>query len=240
MEPRRRPQQRLSNAYLIQAVEALEFAGSAAMLYRSVDDDMLGEHGPENDVIRGRARWEHQNHCRQAVLYAALAAESYVNEFLAATLTSQKDVEALDRLSTPDKYAVAVRTAVGDDLFSRGAEPHNTIVEIFKLRSRLVHPKPGWGPANPYFDPPGTFEALFAPARVVACIVRTAQAAEVLIRKAYPLDHIDHTANFIWEGRRALEDFAHGLEHDGLPAPGAPNPDPRLVDRCLDLYKRGR
>ena len=38
-----------------------------------------------------------------AVLFSALAAEAYVNEFIAAKMPP-KDVEALDRLPTPDKY----------------------------------------------------------------------------------------------------------------------------------------
>lgn len=174
MEAPARPQQRLSNSYLGQAVDALEFAGSAPMLYRSLEDDaLLRQHGPDHEVVRGRARWEHQIQCRTSALFAALAAESYVNEFLAAALPP-RDLDALDRLSTPEKYIAAVRAAIGGYLFTRGEEPHNSIVELFNLRRKLVHPKPGFGPVNPYFDSPGDFEALFSPTRVVRYVAERA------------------------------------------------------------------
>ena len=130
--------------------------------------------------------------------------------------------------------------AGGTELFKakRGEEPHNAIAELFKLRNRLVHPKPGWGPANPYFDPPGEFEALFAPPKVARLLVQTARGAALLVAEAYPLDRRDYTANFMWEGRAPLEQFARELEIGPLPAPTDSPPVPRLVDRCIHAMSK--
>jgi hypothetical protein len=81
-----------------------------------------------------------QRRARTCILLSAFAAEAYVNECLAAKL-SAADFEAVDRMPTAEKYAVGVNLATGEDLFRRGTEPLGSLVALFKLRDRLVHPK---------------------------------------------------------------------------------------------------
>jgi hypothetical protein len=78
---------------------------------------------------------------RSAIVFAAFAAEGYINYALAAVL-SGADFDAVDRLATIDKYTVGTRLAFGQDLFPRGAEPLQTLDVLFKHRNRLAHPKP--------------------------------------------------------------------------------------------------
>lgn len=234
-EPRRDPR-RLSNQYLVQAVEALESSGDPRALHEDLWKQTLPDEPGERGIHTGWARQRHQNYCRTAVLFAALAAESYVNEFLRAKLVDDDDFKSLDSLQTPDKYATGVFLLSGQRLFERGREPHNTIVDLMKLRSRLVHPKPGFGPVNPYFEPPGEFEARFTPPRVVHYIVQVARAASVLIAEAYPLDHIDITSSIVWDGRRPLQDYGRRLKD--LPGRDARPAQKRLIDRCRDARER--
>ena len=119
-ESRERPRN-LSAAYLEQAVNALHAAGDAADLFRGrrkpPPDDATGEKIKRGEAIAFlRARHKHMTHCRNAVLFAALAAESYVNEFLGVFLDGQ-DREAVDRLSPVNKYVLGTKLASGEALF---------------------------------------------------------------------------------------------------------------------------
>ena len=52
----------------------------------------------------------------------------------------------IDNLSPADKVETAVRLATGDDtILDRGREPMQTVVQLIKIRNRLVHPKPSNG-----------------------------------------------------------------------------------------------
>jgi hypothetical protein len=79
-------------------------------------------------------------HSRASILLTAAACEGYINSFDLDTLGSS-DADAIGALPTPEKYIVGPRMALGHELFSRGAEPHQSITRLFKLRNRIVHPK---------------------------------------------------------------------------------------------------
>lgn len=153
----------LSAAYLEQSLDALYAAGNPAVLF-----EKWREKPPKNKTAEAfmvlTARRTHLAQCRTATLFAALSAEAYVNEFLAAHLKGN-DLKAVDRMSPVDKYVLGTKLAYGESLFFRDREPFPVINELFKLRNQLVHPKPGFGPAGP-LGPSGDFEQLFPPTRV--------------------------------------------------------------------------
>src|SRR4051794_5285252 len=126
-------------AYLEDAADALTDCGSAPVLYADFRDT-------PNPVAAKWFSYERigpsmqQRRARTCILLSAFAAEAYVNLFLPGKL-SAADLEAVDRLATADKYAVGVKLATGEDLFPRGTEPLGSLVALFKLRDRLVHPK---------------------------------------------------------------------------------------------------
>lgn len=153
-------------------------------------------------------------HCRNAVLFAALAAESYVNEFLGAFLDGS-DYTAVDRMSPVDKYVLGTKFATGDKLFDRQGAPVTKIAALFALRNKLVHPKPGFGPA-PFAEPWGEFEENFPPPRAAEFIVTVARAAVILVKRAYGAGHLDDVwANVIWQGREAI--LGYGERSTGVP-----------------------
>jgi hypothetical protein len=78
---------------------------------------------------------------RSSVLFSALAAEAYANEFLAAVLTGS-DIASADRLATPDKLLLGPRLAGAEPPLARGEEPFQTITRLFRVRNALVHPRP--------------------------------------------------------------------------------------------------
>jgi len=139
---RRRPRG-LAGAYLQQAVDALSAAGDPDRLYpRWAREKPTAE--PARAFATVEASNQRRTHARTAVMFAALAAEAYVNEFL-ATMLNGGDFRAMDRLPTVEKYVVGCRLAPGEALFDRGREPVQTIASLFKLRDKLVHPKAGHG-----------------------------------------------------------------------------------------------
>jgi len=100
--------------------------------------DLLDPHGPTSPVggAYHRTRW-----ARIAIIFAAFAAEGYINRALMRGLPA-RDFDALERLSTLDKYALGPRVVFGRDLFDRGAEPLQTVGQLFELRNKMAHPKP--------------------------------------------------------------------------------------------------
>lgn len=90
------PRAAQSSAYLNQALEALTAASSAPTLYAEIADYY---HGSllESSQRRLSAMNRRLSFLRSAVLFAALSAEAYANEFLEAALPA-RDADALDRL----------------------------------------------------------------------------------------------------------------------------------------------
>jgi hypothetical protein len=227
----------LAGAHLDQAIDALGAAGDPDRLYPR----WARERAPTDDLPRAMAILDalarRHTHLRTAALFAALAAEAYVNEFL-ATLLSGGDFRAVDRLPTIEKYVVGCRLALGEPLFVRGREPVQTIAALLKLRDKLVHPKPGYGPTRPYIDKtPGETEADFTAARAGRFIVYVAAAAVILLKRARPEELIDIPATFIWQGRNTV--FAHAMRVSGdLPPLDAPSEKPLLSQVIGALTER--
>ena len=76
---------------------------------------------------------------KASVIFSALAAEAYANEFLTATCAAA-DAAAVDRLPTSEKVLLAPRLSGSTSVLERGKEPHQTISRLFKVRNLLVHP----------------------------------------------------------------------------------------------------
>src|SRR5687768_7647136 len=91
----------LAGIYLLDALQAVRNAGSADTLY---DADIREDHsGIDREWVRRLAAQRRDGYSRTALVLAAFSAEAYINEFLEARVT-ERDFDALDRLSTPEKY----------------------------------------------------------------------------------------------------------------------------------------
>jgi hypothetical protein len=131
--------------YLSRAVEEFHRASNPPDLWTEPDPFLA-----DSFVFSGaQALMTAQNNRLQAlrtsVLFAAITVEAFANEFANEALGS-KTAEMIDNLSPADKIETAVRLATGDDtILDRGREPMQTVVQLIKIRNRLVHPKPSNG-----------------------------------------------------------------------------------------------
>lgn len=95
------------------------------------------------EMMRRRARAERFERARTSVLFCALAAEAYVNEFIAAFALSKTRLKELDRVSMVRKYTHGTSEVYRATLFRDGDEAMPVLRRLFALRHVLVHPKPG-------------------------------------------------------------------------------------------------
>ena len=232
VEPRPRT---LGSVYLFEAIDAIRDAGSTDTLYKPAvraAAPRAREGGwvllAQHDAAEQRIRFS-----RNAMLFAAFAAEAYVNEFNTQRFGG-KDYEAVEKLSTVDKYVLAPRLALGRELFPRDREPLQRLRALFKHRDMLVHPKPEKGlpdsiRATGY---PRVFEAdpVYNPREAAAMVVAVAQAADTLVREGQLGSGFDAHAYVVIRGRAALERYASAATK-GLPAPDAP---PQVVPVLAD------
>lgn len=207
----------LADEYLAQATEALRAAGSPETLYgeqaRTSDKPMM------HAAARAIATGKRVGYSRTGVLFAALAAEAFINEFLDEQL-SRTDCKAVDRLPTLEKYILGPRLALGAALFDRGAEPAGAIKELFSLRDKVVHSKPREvPPRGSVFDNPVDFET-YNPNVAARFIVAVADAAiELAQHSAQPLQNT--TALMIAWGPKVILDYGSKATHS-LPGIRAP------------------
>jgi hypothetical protein len=138
------------------------------------------------------------------MLFAAFAAEAYVNEFIADHFTG-RDVETLDRLSTTEKYVIAPRLALGAPLFERDREPLQTISKLFRQRDTLVHPKPGKGLPEP---DRWSADPVYNPAQATIYICFVGAAAKTLVANAKTPPKVDMHAEMITYGAKGLAEYA--------------------------------
>jgi hypothetical protein len=195
------------SAYLQDAAEALTACGSAPDLYvkllpipaRARDDAERYVKVREGPNMQARF-------ARNSILFSAFAAEAYVNGFLSERL-SKADFEAIDRLSTAEKYAVGVSYAQRAQAFERGSEPAQTLKRLFDARNALAHPKPGKRVTRSVVDPENA----------AGFLVGAARAALALD------DRGDHVADLI--ASNAAEVIAWGKKWTGrVPPFDAPRP----------------
>ena len=163
------------------------------------------------------------------MLFSAIAAEAYANEFIAATL-STADAEAADRLVTVDKLLLAPRLAGLHTPFERGAEPIQSLSRLFRARNALVHPRPGQTGAYVHVVTDDD-RRTFGPSAAATFIEATSHAA-VLLHPLRPDKPFAAPASRIWEERAVLHDHvAHlGDQLNALPAPDR-EPSPSLMNQ---------
>jgi len=147
----------------------------------------------------------------RAVLFSAFAAESYVNEFLGAHFAAA-DFDAVDRMNPINKYVIGTRFGAGEDIFLRDRPPIPTLKRLFKLRDRLVHPKPGFGPTLA-LGPLGDFDAQFTGRNIADFVVATAAAGLVLVKRTYGPDHLDIWTDLVWFGKDIVFKLGEDSEH---------------------------
>lgn len=112
---------------------------------------------------------------RTAVLFAAITVEALANEFATEALGT-KTAEMIDNLSPADKVETAVRLATGDDtILDRSRDPMQTVVQLIRIRNRLVHPKPSNGLAAWTQGIDESDEMAFGPQAAERAIVQVAQ-----------------------------------------------------------------
>jgi hypothetical protein len=202
----------VSDEYLLQALEGLQNAGDPAYMFAywrwcSPKAPLSWRHAK----MLAEARQARIRAARTSVLFAALAAESYVNEFLSAHGALQQ----WDREPTHRKYLKATTAACGSQLFFADLEPYPAIVDLFKLRDRLVHPKPGLGLAGAPGESDAEFMRVFAMRRLAEYIVMVGYGAELLMRMTYTFDIVEMTGTVAWRGQRAILRYAK--RHEQLP-----------------------
>jgi hypothetical protein len=183
--------------YLDQAVSALHACGSSDMLYgHGRTSTSVAMH----TMLRLEAPARRFGYARTAILFAAIAAEAYVNAFiLEPGRFTTSDAKALERLATVDKFALAPRLS-GHDVFDRGKEPMTSLKSLFDLRNALVHPWPeAFEPAS--FEEPHGF-ARINPEVAARLIVGVAHGALRLTGPPFGQD--DQFARWYYDGRTKL------------------------------------
>jgi hypothetical protein len=103
------------NAYLLQAAEKLWHAS-----------------------IAKKQTYPLPEHALQATLFAALSAEAYINTALDLML-GKDDARALMFAPVPERWLAGPRLITGQAVLEKGAEPHQTLVALFRERNRLAH-----------------------------------------------------------------------------------------------------
>lgn len=176
----------MAGTHLTDAVAALRDSSSADALYRpeiwaaTPGEVDWREVGPARDEAEGRRVIQ----SRRALLFAAFAAEAYANDFLYEHWTTAKDLEALVKLSTLDKYAMLPGFAGVVTSLDRGKEPLQQVGWLFGRRDELVHPKPDgkkdltWNPED--YNPRAVAKSIIAVAESAEALVGTAPEASVL------------------------------------------------------------
>lgn len=228
--PEERPRG-LAGEHLEEALNYLQATGDPPRLYGT-------QHPTPADataeaILTAFAYERRRKHARNGVLFAAFAAEAYINEFTAALL-SGKNQKALDRVSPVDRYILA--TGYIDSakpLFRRDDGIIPVLADLFVLRNKLVHPKPGYGPRR-FQEEATDFDSTFNAAKLVRFVIIVAAAARVLVTKAYGKDALDYPAAFIWSGSRVLLDYVERTSD--LPRFDAPAERP-LISQILDGRK---
>lgn len=208
----------LASDYLRQAADALDAAGDPGHLYRKWRGSMpLRPFGFE--MMRRWARLERFGRARTSVLFCALAADSYVNEFLAAFALSKTRLKEFDRVSTVRKYTHGTSEAYGETLFREGDETTAVLRRLFELRHLLVHPKPGFGQPALLEPEDPALEERFALPELAEYVVIVGGCADLMAWRAYGYGTPDVPGTMLWRARDAVRKFA--AERRALPEPDA-------------------
>jgi hypothetical protein len=204
----------LADDHLGQAAEALRSSGSPETLY--IHSARQSDKPIAHTAARALALGKRVGYSRTAILFAALACEAFINEFLDEHL-SGADLDATDRLTTLDKYVLGPRLAIGRPLLERGHEPAQSIRDLFRLRDRLVHSKPREVPKRvSLFDDPAEFDT-YNPEAAAKFIVAVADAATELGHHSGGEPLQNFTVAAITLGRKVILDYGKNAKQS-LPA----------------------
>jgi hypothetical protein len=129
-----------SEMYLIRALDEFHRAGNAPDLWMPVDDfhfDTIFKGAQEVLTAKNRRL----QFLRTSMLFSAIAAEAFANEFVDDTL-GRNMAGTLDKLSTVDKLIVGAQLVAGNaSPLDKGRQPMQDIAGLATTRDRLVHPK---------------------------------------------------------------------------------------------------
>jgi hypothetical protein len=214
----------MAGTHLSDAIRALRDAGSSDALYdpelRATDPSEI--EWEDYSLARDEAEGMRVTHARRALLFAAFAAEAYANDFLYSVSDGQ-DREALQKLSTVDKYALLRGFAGKASSLDRGREPLQTIRWLFKRRDELVHAAPRGTDLT--YDP-----ANHNPRAAAKCVVAVAEGAAALTGEVAG----GSIVSYVLAERRRLLAYG-GQATDQLPEPhAAPSP----IDLLLEARRR--
>jgi hypothetical protein len=226
----------LSSTYLQEAVEGLHAMGHAPSLFQPWPPPPgCADNATQRAMMFLGARQTRRVLGRKVVMFAAFAAESYVNEFIAAHVDpGTRQYQTIDRLSPVNKYLRGARDAYGETLFFREREPMPLIAGLFELRDKLVHPKPGFGLAS-WLEADDEVEEEFTPQKVAEHVIAVGGAGEVMIRRAYGFHVIDPIAAGIWLGRPVIRAYAE--RYVTLPRAERPS-EPPLLRQALEYVRQ--
>lgn len=187
----------LSSTYLHQAAEAFHAAGDPGHLYGQWIGQMPSAPMGRNLMRRwaGDARDRRSLEC---VVFAAFAAEAFVNEFLQAVDGAVAQRVDSERWSLRRKYIDATAEAYGETLFREGDEAMPKLVELFERRNQLAHPQPGLGPPALLDNGDEDLGALFEMPEMAEYVVMVAGAADLMVWRAYGYGHVDAPARLLW------------------------------------------
>ncbi|HJT75713.1 MAG TPA: hypothetical protein VJ739_00775 [Gemmataceae bacterium] len=74
------------------------------------------------------------------ITFSAFALEAHINEYGSRRLSATYFERFIDKLDTISKWMVIPRLVCGKEI-SRDSQPFQYLVELFRLRNKIVHPK---------------------------------------------------------------------------------------------------
>jgi hypothetical protein len=225
----------LAGEYLTQAINALHDAGDPSVLFAHWRKFKPGDPAQERERMRAAGKRSRLRAARNAVLFAAFAGEAYVNEFLAA----HGVLEKWDRKPTAEKYLKGTAEAYGCALYFHDRSSYPVLRDLYDLRNRLAHPKPGFGVRGLHSHASSDFAAQFALPKVAEYIVTVGGAADLLIPRAHGMHKYDLAGLIAWRGKEAIRDYAR--RNKRLPAWNAASERPlfrQAGDLALEISRR--
>lgn len=227
----------LASSHLAQSLDALDDACSPEAVQRPRRIWPLKQ-SDSASARRTLAGITQRNYCLTATLFAAFAAEAFVNNFLEVhdlrSQVSASQYKKIDWGSTYKKYVIGVKLAY-DKLFEDGDEVMPAIDELFEVRHKLVHPRPGIGPPVAYMPDPG-WRSTYPPTKVARWLVAVAGAAESMEIRCYGFDYNSVPAALIWHGRQIVQDIAAQAE----PLPNSVDPPRTSLIELLATEQKAR
>ena len=217
-----------SGAYIRQAARELRAAGDPKVLWDNIS------HVYEGSLILGRvervvqASTQRLWHLRTAVLYAALSAEAYANEFLAHVLTPG-EIQEVDRMPVIEKLSKGPSWADLTSPLSRGTAPLQAVQQLIDLRDALAHPRPGQIPAHAA-SVTAEDEKRLGPPAVGRYIVAVAQVME-LLDDLRPPPVFYRSGRLLAQHPEVLQQHLHQVGETILRVPQ------ESADRPIDLFE---